>query len=143
MSMFSMQVVEIGVARDRGLERVQIDHEEVDRANAMRAHRRHVRVIVADGEQPAMDLGVQRLDPAVHHFGKAGEIGDVEHGQAGVRQRSARSAGRDQLDSVLRQRPSEVHQTGLVGNGEQGAGNATEMVGHDALTEFTGDCHAR
>ena len=134
---------EIGIARDRGLERVEIDHEEIDRPNAVCAHRGGVIVIVADGEQPAMHLGMQRLDPAVHHFGKAGEIGDVEHGQAGVRQCLARTAGRDQLDSTLGQRSREVHEAGLVGNGKQRAGDAAEMIGHDALAKITADCHVR
>ena len=34
--------------------------------------------IVADRQQAAMHLRMQRLDPAVHHFGKAGEFGDVD-----------------------------------------------------------------
>ncbi len=33
-------------------------------------------------EQAAMDLGVERLHPPVHHLGKAGEIGDVAHRRA-------------------------------------------------------------
>ena len=129
--------LEIGVARDRRLERIEIDHEEIDRPDAVRAHGCGVIGIVADREQPAMDRGMQRLDPAVHHFRKAGEIGDVEHGQAGLRQRLARTAGRDQLDSALRQRPREIHEAGLVGNGKQRAGDAAEMIGHDALANVT------
>jgi hypothetical protein len=31
--------------------------------------------IVAHREQAAVDLGVQRLDPPVHHLGKAGKLG--------------------------------------------------------------------
>ena len=33
--------------------------------------------VAADGEQAAVHLGVQRLQPAVHHLGKAGVLGDV------------------------------------------------------------------
>ena len=33
--------------------------------------------IVADGEDAAVDARMQRLDPAVEHFGKAGHLGDV------------------------------------------------------------------
>ena len=48
--------------------------------------RGHVLGIVADGEDAAVDARVQRLDPAVEHLGKAGDLGDVAHRQPGVRQ---------------------------------------------------------
>ena len=80
--------------------------------------------VVADREQAAMDLRVQRLHPAVHHFGKAGELGDVVDRQAGRRDRLRGAAGGDELDAVAGQRVGELDQAGLVGNGQQGAGNA-------------------
>ena len=40
---------------DGGLERVEVDHHEVDRADAVLLHRRGVGRIVADGEQAAVD----------------------------------------------------------------------------------------
>ena len=58
-------------------ERVEIDHDQVDRRDAVLGHRRGMLGIVAHAEQAAMDLGVERLDPPVHHFGKAGEVADV------------------------------------------------------------------
>ena len=64
---------------------------------------------------------MQRLDAAVHHFGKAGEIGDVEHGKPGVAQRLARAAGRDELDAVAGERAGEFDEPGLVGDGDEGA----------------------
>jgi len=43
----------------------------------MRLHRVGMLLVVADREQAAMHLGVQRLDPAIHHFGKARQVRDV------------------------------------------------------------------
>ena len=40
--------------------------------------------IVAHRQQAAMHLGMQRLDAAVHHFGEAGEVGNLAHRQAGI-----------------------------------------------------------
>ena len=77
--------------------------------------------VVADREQAAMHLGMQRLDAAVHHFGKAGQLGDVLDLQPGLGDRLRGAAGRDQLDAVAGQRLGELDQAGLVGNGNQGA----------------------
>ena len=42
-----------------------------------------------------MDLGMQCLDPAIHHFGKAGVGGDVADVEAGLLQVLPRAAGGD------------------------------------------------
>ena len=56
---------------------VEVDHGKIDRANAVLDHRDGMIGIVADGEEAAVDHRVERLDPAVHHLGKAGQVGDV------------------------------------------------------------------
>ena len=61
-------VVESRAARHGLLERIEIDHQEIDRPDVVRAHRFGMRGIVADGEQAAMHRRMQRLDAAVHHF---------------------------------------------------------------------------
>jgi hypothetical protein len=61
---------------------------------------------------------VQRLDPAVHHFGKTGQFRDVLHRQAGSGDRLRGAAGGNELDAVAGQRPGEFDQPGLVGNGQ-------------------------
>ncbi len=115
---------------DGGLERIEVDHQEVDRRDAVGRHRLRVLGIVPDREQPAMHLRVQRLDPAVHHFRKSGQLRDVPHLQPGLRDRLCRATGRDQLDAMGGQRPGKLDQAGLVGNGEKRAGDAAERVGH-------------
>ena len=131
---------EVGALGDGRFERIEIDDEEIDRADAVRLHRARMLAVVADREQAAVHLGMQRLDAAVHHFGKAGELGDVEHGNAGIGQRLARAAGGNELDAVRGQRAGEIDQARLVGNGEEGARDAAEMVGHDVLASITADC---
>src|SRR3546814_2258995 len=79
---------------------IEIDHHQIDRADRMVAHRRGVFGIVAHAEQPAMHLGVERLDAAVHHLGKAGEIGNVAHREPGVAQRSEEHTS--ELQSLMR-----------------------------------------
>src|SRR3546814_3261515 len=64
----------LGDGRGEG---VEVDDDEVDRADAVRVHRRDMRDIVAHREAAAVGRRVERLDAAVHHPGNAGETGDV------------------------------------------------------------------
>ena len=124
---------EIGAARDGFLERVEIDDQNIDRADVVRGHRFGMRGIVADGEQAAMHRRMQGLDAAVHHLRKAGQVGDVEDGEAGLAQRFARAAGRNELDAVAGERAGELDNPGLVGHGNEGAQCAAQMLGHGAV----------
>ncbi len=90
--------LERGPLRDGCFEGVEVDHQEIDRANPVCFDRRCVIRIAARREQAAMDLGVQRLYATVHHLRKPRELGDVEHGEAGGGQHLAGAAGGDQLD---------------------------------------------
>src|SRR6185436_3424 len=70
----------------------------------------------AAGEDAAVDFRVQRLDAAIHHFGKAGHVADVDHRQAGIGQRFRGSAGRDQLEAPRKERFPKRNQAGFIGN---------------------------
>ena len=107
MSIFSTQVVVVRARRDRRLERVEIDDEQIDRRDAMREHRRLVLGVFADREQAAVHLRMQRLHAAVHHLRKAREIADIDDGEASGDQRLACSAGRDEFDAALGQRAAQ------------------------------------
>ena len=129
-------VVVVGALRHRRLERVEVDHQQVDRLDPVRGHRRHMLGIVAQRQKPAMHHRVQRLHPAVHHLGKAGQLGHVAHRQPGLAQRRRGAAGRDELDPARGQRPREIDEPGLVGNGNQGAAECgTRLVrcGHPVM----------
>ena len=107
MSMFSMQSSKSAPARDRRLERIEVDHQEVDRRDAVLGQRRRDARSSRTREQTAMHLRMQRLHPAVHHLGKAGDLGDVGHREPGLGKALARAAGRDDLDAVPAQRAGE------------------------------------
>ena len=108
------------------LERIEVHIDQIDAADPVLLHRRRMLGRVAVGEDAAVDDGVQRLDPPVHHLGKAGEVRHIFHRQAGVGDRLAGAAGRDQLDAKANQRGGRLNQAGLVGHGNQRAldGNA-------------------
>ena len=73
--------------------RVEIDHHQIDGADAMRLHRRHMLGIIANRQQPAVNRRVQCLHPSIHHLGKAGQFADVLHLQPCCAQRFRRAAG--------------------------------------------------
>ncbi len=96
-----------GILQERLLERIEIYHHEVDRLDRVLAQRGLVACVVADRENAAMHLRMQRLHPAIHHLGKASELGDFQHFEAGLLQRLPGAAGRDQGHATARERARE------------------------------------
>ncbi len=128
-------LVDVRPAGDGRFERVEVDDEDVDALDAVLGHGGGVMRLVTHGEQAAVDLRVQRLHPAVHDLGEAGDVGDLGHRHAGLRQHRLGAAGGQEFDAAVGQRPREVDQSGLVGYGEQRALglNAVRVSGHDDL----------
>ena len=77
--------------------------------------------VVAQEEQSAVDFGVQRLDPAVHHLGEAGDVGNIGDGEAGVAQGLGGAAGGDEFVAGLGEGLGEIDEAGFIGDGEEGA----------------------
>ena len=117
-------------ARHRGLERVEVHHQEIDRQDIVGQHGGLVARVFADREQPAMNQGVQRLQPAVHQFGEAGQVGDFRDGQARRRERIARSPCRNQRHAPAVQVTRELDQPGLVRDREKRAFDAAQVACH-------------
>ncbi len=90
---------------------------------------RDVGCVVAPVQDAAVNVGVQGLDAAVEHLRKAGQVADVAHGQPGLTQRFCGPAGRNQLHPVAGERLCERHQSGLIGNGKQGAADRLQVPG--------------
>ena len=78
MSMFSMTSANATPGLLRGLlEGVEIHDDHVDGLDGMLVDRGHVLRVVANVQDAAVDLGVERLDAAVEHLGEAGQVADV------------------------------------------------------------------
>jgi hypothetical protein len=119
----------VSALRHRLLEGVEVDDQQVDRFDPVRGHRHQMLVIVTQRQQAAMHLRVQRLDPAVHHFGKARHVRHVPYRQPRRAQHAAGATGGNQLYAISRQRAGQVQKAGLVGNRNQRAADGDE-VGH-------------
>ena len=93
---------------DRLLERIQVHHHQLERHDALLGDGGHVGRVVAAAEDAAVDFGVQRLDPAVHHLGKAGVGGHLAHGDAGLFQVSPGAAAGEDFHAGRRQGPGRT-----------------------------------
>ena len=60
----------------RALERVQVHADQVDERDVLPLGGAEMHGVVAYGQQPAIELGVKRLDTTVHDLRKAREILD-------------------------------------------------------------------
>jgi hypothetical protein len=113
-------------------EGIEIHHHQVDRRDAVLGHDRQMLGQVAPAEDAAMHLGMQGLDPAVEHFGKAGVVGDVGDGEAGVAQQLGGAAGGKQLDAELGQAAGKINRAALVGNADERLGDFHETSGNQS-----------
>jgi hypothetical protein len=107
--------------RDGRREWIQVHGEKVDARDVMFLHDRIVDAATA--EETPVHARVQRLDAAVHDFGKPGVGGDLGHRYAGVGQRTRCTAGAENLDFPRSQCAREIDQPRLVGDRQQGPAN--------------------
>ena len=67
-----------------------------------------------------MDLGMQRLYPAIQHLREAGEVGNIAYREPGVAQGPGRTSGRNQFHVHAGQLAGEIYQAGLIRNTQKG-----------------------
>ena len=94
----------------------------------MLASGRVVDRVAANAEKTAVNFRMQRLHAAVHHFGKAGQLGNVLDRQTGRLERRCRAASRDKLDTAGIESGGKGNEPGLVGDGQKSS--AYLLVGH-------------
>ncbi len=107
----------------RRLERVEVHRHQVDRADPVAGEGLAVRGQVPTGQDPPVDRRVEGLHPAVEHLGEARHVGDLANGQIRRGERPRRSTGRQELHAQRGETAGQVHQPGLVGDGEERAAN--------------------
>ncbi len=78
---------DVGI-RNGGLERVEVDGDQIDRPDLLLLEISLVSLVIPTGENPAVDSRVERLDPPAEHFGATRELCDVDHREARFSQRS-------------------------------------------------------
>src|SRR5215210_9430958 len=76
-------------------------------------------VLTGIGEDAAVDLGVQRLDPPAEYLGRARHLGDGDDLDSGLRERPRCPPGRYDLEPHPGEPPREVLDPALVGYRDQ------------------------
>ena len=82
-------------------EGIEVDRNEVDRLDVVRAHGRCVLSQVAAPEEPTVDLRVEGLHAPVEHLGKAGVVAHLPDREAGLRQDLRRPAVAHRLRRIV------------------------------------------
>ena len=103
------------------LEGVERHHHQVDWTDAVLRQRRHVLGQRPPGQDAAVDLGVERLHPAVEHLGKAGHLGHVHHLDAVVAEQRRGAAGGEDLHPQGVEPLRELHDPRLVVHADERA----------------------
>ncbi len=108
-----------GGLRGRLAEGVEIDDHEVDGRDAVAREGLEVAGVIAAREDAAVHERMQRLDAAVHHLGRAGDLRHLEHGKPGPGEGLCRAAGGHDLDAARDQAARELDEAALVGHADQ------------------------
>ncbi len=109
-----------GVARHGLLERVEVYADEVYGTDVVVDELYDVVGVFEIGEDAAVDLGVQRLDPPAEDLRRPSHLGDRDDGDAGLRERLRGASGRDDLEPHVVQAPRERSHPPLVRDRHQG-----------------------
>ena len=113
------RLFERAVARGHARERVEVDADEIDRADAVLVELATMGLEVAPRENAAVDLRVQRLDTAVQDLRRACVIAHIDDRHTAVTQRARRAAGREQAHAERAQTARELYEPALVADAEQ------------------------
>ena len=107
----------LGILRRLG-ERVQVDDHEIDRGDAVAGDRREVVGPGPPRQDAGVDGRVQGLDPAVHHLGKPGDVGDADDRQPRCGKRRGGAPCRHELDTESGETAAKIREPGLVRNAQ-------------------------
>ena len=83
--------------------------------------------IAALVEKATMHPRMQSLNPPFEHFRKCGETGNLPHRDFFFSQQLRGAAGRDDVHALVFKRARERRDAGLIGNGDEGAGDFHEF----------------
>ncbi len=101
-----------------GAEGIEVADHQIDEADALPLEVGQMVGLGPVGQDPAVDGGVQGLDPPAEHLGGAGELGHLEVGDARLGQRRRCPPAGDQLPTQGVQPAGQFDHTGLVVDGK-------------------------
>jgi hypothetical protein len=110
-------------------EGVEVHDHQVEGLDAVIVQLGSMLRVVPVGQQPPVDLRMQRHHPVTQDRGEPGQLGHVGHREPGVAQRRRRGPRGHQVPAPVGQALGEPDDTGLVVDREQGSGHYSSSVG--------------
>ena len=98
--------------------RVEVAADQVDLPEPVLGQSVDVFALVPPGKDARMHARVQRLDPAVHHLGEAGEVADRLRVERRILEGLQSAAGREQVVVQPLEAAGKACEPGLVANGQ-------------------------
>ena len=101
------------VARDRLLEGIQVHGQQIDRFDTVFCH--HCIVGAAPTQQAAVNGRMQCFYAAIHDFGEAGFVADLDHIEAGFAQCAAGATSGENFNAQFGKAGGERNKSMLIG----------------------------
>ena len=109
---------------DRGFEGVKIDHNQLEGQDAVLGQGLHVFGVIVPAENAAVDLGMKRFEPPMHHLGKTGVVRHVADRNSRGFQMLAGAAGTENLHARGDQVADEIGQPLFIADTDENTLNA-------------------
>ena len=120
---------------DRLLERIEIDGDDVDRGDSLLGKLGHVALVGSIRQDAAVNARVKGLDPTPQDLWRLGDRRDLFRFDSVGAEMLQGATGGDHFDAELYESACEGSDTGLVGNGEQGAPGSKHGSGSPGESE--------
>lgn len=117
-------------------EGVEVDDYHVDGGDSMLGH--DGVILIPTAENAAMNLGMQGLDPAIHHLGETRIVRDLGHRQTRVAQQFGGTASGEQGNTTLVECLGKFHDASLVRHTQQCTANGSSLFHHTIVLNITG-----
>src|SRR5262249_50302885 len=108
---------------------IEVDADEIERLDPVLLERRDVCRLVAPGQDPGVDAGVERLHSSAEHLRRGRHLLDVLDRQADRLERGRGLAARDEPPAEPREPAGERVQPGLVPGRDQRAHSSLTTSG--------------
>lgn len=119
-----------------GGEGIEVDDDHVDGGDSVLGH--DGVIPVATAENAAVYLGMQGLDPAVHHLGESGVVGHLGHRQARIGQQLGGTTGGEQGHATRVECLGKFQDASLVRHTQQCTANGSSLFHHTIVLSITG-----
>ncbi len=115
---------------------VEVDDNHVDGGDSVLGH--DGVILIPTAEDAAMNLGMQGLDPAIHHFRETRVVGDLGHRQTRLAKQLGGTARGEQGNTTLVECLGKFQNASFVRHTQQCTANGSSLFHHTIVLNITG-----